>query len=116
MSTTDQNATIDAGDGVTFDVAVTDDETGLALDLTGASVRWGLSAKAGDAVPLIVKSSPAGGVSIGNPAGGLFAVTIAPADTVALAGRYHHEAEVTLGGVPITVLRGTVTIRPTVLK
>ena len=53
---------------------------------------------------------------ITDAANGVFEVTIDAADTVNLNGRYHHEAEVTLGGVPFTVMRGVAVILPTVLK
>jgi hypothetical protein len=115
MSEINQDFEVDAGDSIVFEVTVTDDATDLPLDISAAAIRWALSAKATDAAPLVEKSLGSG-ITVVSGAGGIFRVAVAPADTVDLAGRYHHEAEVTIGGAPSTVSRGVIKIRPTVLK
>lgn len=117
MTERNQDIELDAGDDFAFGMDVLD-ETGAALDLTSATIRYGLSAKASDPAPLVEKDSGAlGGVVIeAPPTAGKITVSLDSADTVDLAGRYHHEVEVTLAGKALTAATGTATIFPTVLK
>lgn len=113
MAERNQDIEIDAGDPFSFAVALVDAD-GAALDLTGKTVRYGFAEKASDPEPLFEKDNAAlGGIEIEVPeTAGNITVTLAPADTVALAGRYHHEVEVE----GITTMTGTPTVFPTVLK
>lgn len=81
------------GDTVSVDFAVTD-SAGVALDLTGATVKWQLAARPGSAA--LVTKQTSSGITVTNAAGGLFTVAIASSDTTSLSrGRYYHEAQVT---------------------
>lgn len=113
MAERNQDIEIDAGDPLSFAVALVD-AAGDPLDLTGKTVRYGFAEKASDPAPLIEKDNGAlGGIAVDAPAtAGNITVTLDPADTVALAGRYHHEVEVE----GITYMTGTPTVFPTVLK
>lgn len=92
-------------------------DTTKPIDLTGATIRWGLSKTPGDAAALFIKTTGGGGIAITDETGGEFQVTLDKADTVALAaGLYYHEAEVVeVAGDDSTIATGTVTIDATVL-
>ncbi|HSF94778.1 MAG TPA: hypothetical protein VLA52_07105 [Thermohalobaculum sp.] len=118
-----QNFDYHAGDNKPLDFTVYDEDPAnpgqpdLAspVDLTGATIRWALSAFATDAAPLLTKTT-ALGITITDAAAGKFRVSLDKADTVALNGKYYHEAEVlTAGAADDTVATGTVTVAPTVL-
>jgi hypothetical protein len=70
------------GDDESFDIAVTKD--GIAVDLTGASIRFTAKRRATDVdlEAVIAKTSAvAGGIVVTNALGGIARVDIVPADT-----------------------------------
>jgi hypothetical protein len=85
------------------------DENGVAVDLTGSSIKWEMSRKA-SSVTLISKATGGGGIDFTNPAGGFFIVTLDPSDTSELKARtYYHEAEMIDGsGIVATVAVGSI--------
>lgn len=112
MATTGQNFAMWAGDDIELDAAILDDN-GAPLNLTGATLRWGLAALATPGLALVRKDSIAGGIAITNAAGGLATVAIGGADTETLNGRYLHQLQVTDGsGETATLAVGLVTINP----
>ena len=111
-----QNFEITAGDTVPVIVTISDD-SGAAVNLTGASARWaaapGTPRRFGS--PVITKD-PGAGIAITNAAAGELTVTLEPADTEALSGDYFHELQVTDSSGSITTpLSGLMTVnRPLV--
>lgn len=112
MTVTDQDFSMYAGDSRTLTIAVVDGD-GAAVNLTGASIEWGLWSDA-DATTLLISKSTSSGITILTQSGdtlGKFRVTLAPADTSGLQGDYRHEAEVTDGAGNIsTTTTGKATI------
>lgn len=116
MTTVKQNIGTDtapfvAGDDLTVAFTVAD------LDLTGAVIRWEAFAwEAGPKYGLpsedaaISKVTGGGGITVTDADAGQFEVALVPADTATLAGTYHHEAQVTVGGKTYTVARGLLVI------
>lgn len=104
-----------AGDSLILDVPVVDEATGEPLDLTDAqAIRWQLARSVKH--PALVEKAVGSGVQVQDAPGGLVAVTLAPADTVNLSGRYYHEVEVIdAQGHVCTVLAGYVLIRPALI-
>lgn len=75
------------------------DQNGAAIDLTGQTIRFDAkrSFKAADA-SLITKTSPAGGITINNPAtAGIITLSLAAADTATLADVYTFEGVYDIG-------------------
>ncbi|MFP5223088.1 MAG: hypothetical protein ACLGSA_12430 [Acidobacteriota bacterium] len=102
------NFTMTAGDAKEIEIPVVD-ETGAVMDLTGATVRWGLFTIAG--ANLLEKSTATSGVSVDAPTTGEVVVTLNPLDTAGRSGLFRHECEVTdTNGKPYTVLRGLIEI------
>lgn len=101
-----QNFEMNAGDSKKIIVPVVD-EAGILLDLTGAIVRWRLG-RGPSIPPLLEKESPAG-ITI---EGTRFVITLEPADTQLLKGKFYHEAELTeIDGTVSTVMIGTAYIK-----
>lgn len=109
MARVNQNATIWAGDTVNLDVAVTN-SAGAAKDITGATIAYVLFNEPAGAT--VLTKTTADDIAITPGTGGLFTITLEPADTESVApGAYYHEAEVTdISGNVATVLTGKVTI------
>lgn len=104
-----------AGDTKSLEVALID-RAGQPVDLAGAQIRWALSAQPGGGAVLSAKTLGSG-IVCDAPETGVFTVSLDPADTESLLGNYVHEAEVVLSnGVVSTVLRGVVSVRPTIIK
>jgi len=108
------------GDSKTITVTVRD-EAAAVVDLSGFTIRWGLSPLVeggfNPAATLSKDSETTGGIEITSAVGGVFVVTLDPDDTEALAGKYYHEAEVTdAAGNIATVLTGRITITPVLLR
>ena len=80
-----------AGDSEIIEVTVVD-ETGAAVDLTGASGKYVIKTDVRAASNVLLLTSTGGAISILS---NTFTITIAPANTVGLAGEYYHEAEIT---------------------
>jgi hypothetical protein len=111
-----QNFTVTRGDNLALEIAVVDDASGAAKDISGASVRWWL-AKTVNGPKLVEKTTADGSAAITNGAGGLVAFELVPADTAGLAGDYVHEAElVDTAGKVATVTRGAVTVAPDLVR
>jgi hypothetical protein len=111
-----QNFSMSEGDTKVLECTLLDGD-GAIVDLTGASIRWKL-ARSVHAPALISKATSDGGVEIVAPASlGRFNVLLAPTDTEGKPGTYYHEAEV-IGsdGAIETVLTGTATLTPTLIK
>lgn len=106
MAARNQNFQMHKGDTRTVTVAVVDDDD-IAVDLTGATVKWAV-ANTPTSATLISKQTGGLGISVTDAVGGVFVITILPADTSSLRARtYYHEAQVTDGsGVVSTVLTG----------
>ncbi|HMN10729.1 MAG TPA: BppU family phage baseplate upper protein [Bellilinea sp.] len=109
MTSENQNFEMYSGDTHHLDITVKN-SNGMPVDLTGASITWALYDQAGT---IQVTKTSESGISLTDPANGVFRVTLSPIDTDTLAGKYRHEAEITdvLGQVG-TVTRGTATIKP----
>lgn len=112
-----RNLEIHAGDDLAIPVAVTD-AAGQAVDLTGAAIAW----QAARGTPerfsktAVVSKASGAGITITDPAGGVFEIALASADTQGLSGSFYHEAEVTdAGGNKTTVMTGTMTVEATLI-
>ncbi len=98
-----------SGDFMPIEVTVKD-EAGVVVDITSFTIKWGLYDGPILGAELFVYTIGSGIVVV-DAANGRFDVQIAKADTIALAGRYYHEAEITdTASNPKTVMVGTVTI------
>ena len=109
-----QDISLHSGDSRTLRITINDD-AGAALDITGATIKWQLSKKAADSVEpkgafILSKGTTSTGIEITDATGGICEVTLAPADTEALAGEFYHELQMTLDGSVSTVLFGQATI------
>ncbi len=89
--------------------ATTKDNDGAVVDITGATIKFGVYAKVDDAEQF-VKTVGSGIVIVSGPAG-TFEVTLDAPDTAALAGLYNYEAEMILSTLPRTVMVGTINIK-----
>ena len=98
------NFSMFAGDTKVLVVSVVD-VTGQPVDITGTLIRWQLAKSVRDAAALIEKSVD-DGIEITDLPGGLFTVTLNPADTLQLTGTYYYEGEIDDGGVISTVVSG----------
>ena len=87
---------------------------GLALPLTGATVKWEAATSVHSETKDIAKSTAVGGVAIADADAGHVRVTLSPSDTSGLLlGRRYHELEVTQSsGEVSTVSSGTMTLKP----
>jgi hypothetical protein len=109
--------TMYVGDSFVLSVSVVD-EAGEPVDITGTTVRWQMAHKVKDILPLVSKTTEgAGGILISDGPGGVFEVTIDPEDTEGFKAKsYYHEAEVDDAGVVSTVMTGTGTLLPTLIR
>ena len=111
------DVTMYVGDYKILDISVVD-ENGAAVDVTNFSIRWGMS-KSVSRAKLIEKTNDYdGGIILVSGAPDKFQVIIEETDTEGFrSGDYYHEAEITdVGGHPSTVMSGTFTLLPTLLK
>lgn len=95
------------------------DENDVTFSLTSASIKFNASREPGSTV-LINKGTDVspGGITITNPAGGIFTVTLDPGDTKDLTEKFlYYEAEITdvLGNIA-TVTFGTITLKPDLVE
>ena len=110
-----QNFTLTAGDTKSLVITVKDNE-GVAVDITGASVKWQAARSFGKA-SAISKATGGSGIVLTNPSTGVFTVTLDADDTEDLKGQFYHEAQVTLAdGTIATVLFGTMKINPALIE
>ena len=89
--------------------ATTKDKAGAVVDITGATIKFGLYTLVGDTETLTKEILS--GVVITDGPNGLYEVTVTGIDTGALAGRFFHETEMILGAIPRTVMVGIVNIK-----
>ena len=111
MTQINQNFTLYAGDHKTLTFTITN-EAGAAQPLAGATIYWAMGHVASSDVTQIFKST-ASGITITNPAGGIFEVYLRPSNTKNLvAGEYYHEASMVdaLGNVS-TLAIGTIILK-----
>jgi len=112
MTSENQNFEMYSGDTHHLDITVRDAD-GALMDLTGATIEWGLYDQDGT---VLVSKSTGSGITLTDPVNGVFRVTISPADTESLGGIYRHEAQVTdLADQVATVTRGRATIKPDIV-
>jgi hypothetical protein len=113
MAVTNQDFTIYQGDEPVLQFTV-QDSAGAALDITGATFKWGL-ARSLAKTSSVSKTSVSGITIIDGPTGRVD-VTLLQADTVGLSGIFVHELSMTLGAKENTVSTGTVTINDSTVK
>jgi hypothetical protein len=106
------NISVVAGDDVSIAVSILPAGT---ISLAGASIAWEVY-ETDNGVPiespiLIVKSTASGSITIPDPTGDIFDISLAAADTAALLGNFYQQAKVTdaLGNVTTTV-QGIMTV------
>ncbi len=90
--------------------ATTKDKAGTVVNITGAVIKFGMYDG-----PILgsekFNKTVGSGIVITDGPNGLYEVTVLPADTAALDGRYYHETEMILGGKTRTVMVGTVVVK-----
>ena len=85
------------------------DDAGQAIDIDGMSIVWGIY-RVKDKV-IVLQKETGDGITITDPAEGLFDIVLTPAETRYLGGEsYYHEAVVIDGDDQSTVLFGVITI------
>jgi len=92
---------------------------GTPEDLTGpVTVVWVVKKRPDVNLPALVsKSSGRGAEVLTPPTAGLVKITLASADTLALAGTYYHETEGTdTGGRPFTPTVGYLVVQPSAIR
>ena len=98
-----------AGDSESITVTVVD-ETGAAVDLTGATIEYAIKTDVRALTNLLLLTSATTSITI---LADTATITLSPANTVSLAGNYYHECEITLvDGRVYTAFLGTITINP----
>lgn len=105
---------INHGDTEIFDLTVRAD--GVAVNLTGKSLRFSVKREYTDAAALILKTTE-NGITVTNAAAGQARVTLNPADTELLYNHEHavvYDVQLVDGTAVYTVLRGQLIVRPTV--
>lgn len=112
MTKKNQDLEMWAGDTKKLQYTVLD-ENDDPVNLTNATINWWLAESATSTA--ILTKTTADDISITDAANGVFQVTINPADTQNLEGRYYHEAEVTDdAGNVATVAVGVIKINPSI--
>lgn len=118
MAETNQDLTLHAGNDVTIEFVLLDStESPVALNLTGARLRW-VCAPTVNAAAVITKDSNNGDTEIEfvDAAAGLASVYLLPADTASLRGVYRHELEIIdAAGKVETLVTGIFTVLGTIL-
>jgi hypothetical protein len=99
-----------AGDSQSITVTVVD-ETGAAVSLVGATVKYVIKTDVKAATNALLITSATSAITILS---NTFTITLTPANTAGLAGEYYHEAEVTLLDTRVfTAFVGGLIISPT---
>lgn len=106
-----------AGDTKVLVVPVVDENTGEVVPLDGVlTIRWHLSKNVNKRPALLTKGL-SNGITVTNAPGGIFEVSLDSADTEDLRGEFYHEAEIIDEDDNVsTVVSGTITIEPTLIK
>lgn len=113
MPAQNQNFAVWAGNSLKLRIPIKNAD-GSIPNLGGATVKWALENQAG---AIVLQKLNGAGAVIQDPTGTPYVeVTIAAADTVALApGAYSHEAEITdSSGNVSTVTVGRATVQPSI--
>lgn len=92
MTKQNQDFLMWSGDDKVITVTVYDNDDNV-VNITGATITWQLSQNI-DSSALITKTVGSG-IALSDPVNGQFTITLEPADTASLAGRYYHEAQIT---------------------
>ena len=112
---TGQDFTVPAGDGMTVNFTI-DADDGATLD--GYQINWKavpLNRVASEALAHTISKSLSNGVAVVDEDTRKFSITLDPADTEGMEGRYLHEAEIVDGqNTPTTVTQGVMTVLKTV--
>jgi hypothetical protein len=105
-----------SGNDVTLRFTVTENDSGEALDLTGAqALIWAL-AKNANAQAIVTKTLGAG-VTITDPANGVVEVVLTDDDLEPLRGTYYHEMRLTnSSGLKSTLVYGVATVVGNLIK
>jgi hypothetical protein len=109
---------ITRGDDETIAIAVTDQDTGAVVDLTGSTLRWMVKSLPGDAdaAALLSKTNGAG-ITLTNASQGLATIAVAATDTAALAaGMYWWELQGRLAGLISTLASGRIKLRADLVR
>lgn len=111
------DVTMFVGDYKIFDVSVVD-ENGSAVDVTNFNIRWGMSKSVARTKLVEKTNSYDGGIILVPGSPDKFQVIIDAGDTEGFrSGDYYHEAEILdVNNHPSTVMSGTITLLPTLLK
>lgn len=110
-----QNFQMVAGDTKYLVVTVRDAD-GVAVDLTGAGIKWQCARSFGKA-SVLSKATGGSGIAITSASGGIFTVTLSPSDTESMGGNYYHEAQVTASdGTISTVMFGTMKVNKALIE
>lgn len=104
------NFSMYTGDTHYLPVPVTDN--GVIVDLTGTTVKWVIQRYETSTTSLVYKDTVNGGITITNPASGVFTINLLSNDTKNLVpGDYYHEASVIDASQNVsTIMTGIVTL------
>lgn len=111
-----QDITLDAGRDYEINVVLTEADLSTPLNLLDCTLSWGVTETPG-LVPMIIKSSDAGGITITDVSGGKATIHVVQDDTELLGGlTAQHEMLLTDAlGAEATVFAGLITITQSVL-
>lgn len=99
------------GDTETLDVAVVDEDTGEAVDISGASLWWYVKRESTDDDDDAVIAKDPSDITIAPGAGGTATVAIDEADTAdVVPGVFFWELQIVLGGATRTLAGGRIRI------
>lgn len=109
MTYSNQDLLLWSGDDKVITVTVYDNDDAI-VNITSATITWQLSHNVSSAA--LISKTVGSGISLSDPSNGQFTITLDPADTASLSGRYYHEAEITdIGGNVSTAMVGHATIK-----
>ncbi len=92
MTATGQNLEMYKGDSKLLVITSTDDSNN-PLDLSGCTLNYVIYRTTPSTI--VVTKTTTSGIAITDPTGGIFEITLYPADTEGLLGFYQHECELT---------------------
>lgn len=108
-----ENLELHAGDEQPVAFRITTSDSGVPIDISGATVRWAITTNPGAASKKIFKSSTAtstGDIALSATSTGRLTITLRELDTAGLFGYFFHELEIEIAGLPFTALTGRVEI------
>lgn len=111
-----QNVEIYRGDNRTFQVTVKDGD-GVAVDITGAAIKFSVKEEISD-TDYEIQKTVGSGITITDAANGIYEVYLLPADTQNMGvGIYEYDSELTTaGGNVYTVVRGEFTVQAEITR